>query len=86
MLRDPEGMLKYLCRSLDIHFYEDMLTWPAGSRTTDGIWGRYWYGNVKKSTGFKKYYENNQIIPPEYNKLMEECMEYYQHLYQQRMR
>ena len=52
VLADPRGTLSALCRALDIPFTEKMLSWPAGRRATDGIWGRVWYGSVERSTGF----------------------------------
>jgi hypothetical protein len=27
-----------------------MLHWPAGPRATDGIWAKYWYDAVERST------------------------------------
>ena len=29
-----------------------MLEWEVGSRKTDGLWGKHWYKNVIKTTGF----------------------------------
>ena len=59
---------------------------PAGRRRSDGIWGRHWYESVEASTGFQEYAENNDILPPEQEKLYEACMECYQQLYQHRMK
>jgi hypothetical protein len=63
-----------------------MLSWPAGRRESDGIWGKHWYASVEASTDFQKYAENNDILPPEQEELYEVCMEYYQQLYQHRIR
>ena len=52
VLNDPRGMLSALCRSCDIGFDERMLNWPAGRRSSDGIWAAHWYGAVEQSTGF----------------------------------
>ena len=41
-----------LCAALGIDFDPAMLHWRPGSRSTDGIWGRHWYGAVETSTGF----------------------------------
>ncbi len=30
-----------------------MLCWPAGPRTSDGVWGAHWYDAVVRSTGFQ---------------------------------
>ena len=86
LLDDPEGMLKKICNRLVIPFYQEMLTWPAGRRKSDGIWGKYWYGSVERSTGFQHYSKNPPIVPSEYEELFVNCMKYYQQLYQHRMR
>ena len=52
VLNDPRGILSALCRSCDIEFHEQMLSWPAGRRNSDGIWAAHWYGAVEQSTGF----------------------------------
>jgi len=86
VLEDPEGMLTELCRRLDIPFYDEMLSWLAGRRESDGIWGKHWYGSVERSTGFKEYVNNNDIIPPELEGFFADCMEHYQQLYQHHIR
>ena len=86
VLKDPEGMLKQLCGKLNITFYKEMLSWPAGRRDSDGIWGKHWYGSVEKSTGFKKYTKSNNPLPSDLVSLFKDSMEYYQQLYQHRMR
>ena len=62
-----------------------MLAWPSGVRQTDGIWGKYWYKQVEASTGFKPYNNTNKIIPIKYKILYDECMQYYDFLYQNRI-
>ncbi len=52
VLNDPRGMLSALCRACGIGFDEGMLEWPAGRRSSDGIWAAHWYGAVEQSTGF----------------------------------
>ena len=32
-----------------------MLSWPAKPREEDGIWAKYWYHSLHKSTGFLPY-------------------------------
>jgi hypothetical protein len=49
---NPEGMLRALCIALDIPFDPAMLSWEAGRRETDGVWGQHWYHSVVSSTGF----------------------------------
>jgi hypothetical protein len=52
VLADPHRVLSALCASLGISFSEQMLSWPAGKRTSDGIWAPAWYAAVERSTGF----------------------------------
>ena len=52
VLADPHRTLSALCAALDIPFCEDMLSWPAGKRATDGAWAPVWYESVERSTGF----------------------------------
>ncbi len=86
LLDDPEGMLKELCSRIDIPFYKEMLVWPEGGRSSDGIWGQYWYDSVKRSTGFIGHVNNNDILPSSMEVYFAKCMEYYQQLYKHRIR
>ena len=52
LLADPARLLASLCAALGVPFNEEMLTWPAGRRDTDGVWGAHWYDAVNQSTGF----------------------------------
>ena len=52
-LLDPAAQLQTLCARLNIPFDHHMLQWPAGSRSTDGLWGEHWYDAVNRSTCFK---------------------------------
>jgi Sulfotransferase domain len=52
VLADPEAMLGKLCEHLEIVFDPAMLTWPAGQRSSDGVWASHWYHAVETSTGF----------------------------------
>ncbi len=58
-LLNPRAMLEALCERLQIDFIDDMLHWPAGPRDSDGVWARYWYDSVWKSTGFAPYREKS---------------------------
>ena len=62
-----------------------MLSWPLGSRRTDGVWGEYWYKQVEASTKFKPYKKTKRNIPNKYKALRDECMEYYEFLHQKRI-
>ncbi len=52
VLADPRGMLRGLCAALGVPFDEQMLSWPAGRRESDGVWAPAWYEVVERSTGF----------------------------------
>ena len=85
LLKKPKKMLRQICKNLKIKFDDKMLLWPSGTRETDGIWGKYWYKQVEASTGFKPYIKTNKIIPHKYKILYNECMKYYDFLYQHRI-
>ncbi len=51
-LRAPRAYLEAMCESFGVSFVDAMLAWPAGGRSTDGIWASVWYDSVKQSTGF----------------------------------
>jgi hypothetical protein len=52
VLADPRAVLGLLCAALDIPFRDEMLSWPAGRRASDGVWAPTWYEAVERSTGF----------------------------------
>jgi Sulfotransferase domain len=52
VLADPRGTLSALCVALGVPFREEMLSWPAGRRDSDGVWAPAWYAAVERSTGF----------------------------------
>ncbi|MBL8770888.1 MAG: hypothetical protein JNK30_05855 [Phenylobacterium sp.] len=53
ILAHPPAMLCALCDALDIPFREQMLSWPAGRRASDGVWAPAWYDAVERSTAFE---------------------------------
>ncbi len=86
VLSNPRRMLGLLCDALGTEFQESMLAWPPGSRATDGVWARHWYGEVEKSTGFRPYQPKLEAIPPHLTQLHEECAEHYTRLFEHRLR
>ena len=74
LLENPEGILRALCAALGIGFTPAMLSWPAGPRESDGVWGPYWYDSVWRSTGFGPYAE-----------LAGRCRPYYERLHDRRL-
>jgi len=85
VLKNPKGMLKLFCEKLHIPFNAKMLSWPAGKRESDGIWGEHWYSQVEASTGFHQYVDKKTDIPLKYQTLFNDCLDSYQQLYSHRM-
>jgi hypothetical protein len=85
LLTDPEGMLRALCRALDVPFDDRMLSWPAGPRDSDGVWAPYWYDSVHASTGFAPYRPPAQTLPARLEPLAERCQPYFARLHQYRL-
>ena len=53
VLADPAGVLSALCGAIGIPYTDEMLSWPAGRRDSDGVWAPAWYEAVERSTGFE---------------------------------
>ena len=85
LLADPRGMLRALCRALDVPFDDRMLSWPAGPRASDGVWAPYWYDSVYASTGFAPYRPPAQTLPARLEPLAERCQPYFARLHQYRL-
>ena len=81
ILKSPQNVLQQLCDVLQISFTEKMLHWSAGSKPYDGIWAKFWYDNVHRSTGFEKQKTSERDLPQYLEPLYEESKVYYQQLY-----
>ncbi len=86
VLCEPERHLRALCQALDVPFDLAMLAWPAGSRPTDGVWAKHWYGAVERSTAFVPYRPKTEPVPVELHQLLESCRSDYERLYACRLR
>ncbi|GMQ76132.1 MAG: branched chain amino acid aminotransferase [Gammaproteobacteria bacterium] len=86
VLEDPRAMLAALCEALAVPFSERMLSWPAGPRSSDGVWARYWYEAVQASSGFSAYVSRAHTLPRALEPLAEDCAPHYRSLYAQRLR
>lgn len=75
--KNPETVLRDLCTYLDIPFSERMLHWEAGVREEDGVWAKYWYHNVHKSTGFMPYEEKEYEVPARLEEVYSHCEKRY---------
>lgn len=84
-LLKPKQMLGLLCESLEIPFYPEMLSWPAGQRDSDGVWGKYWYDSVWKSTGFAEYRGKPPRLSTKSQAIADAALPYYQKLYEHRL-
>lgn len=85
-LLDPRAMLEALCARFKLDFSENMLHWPAGPRASDGVWARYWYDSVCRSTGFAPYREQVYDLSNADRKIAQQARPYYDELYQQRLK
>lgn len=81
LLKSPEKVLEILCQRIEIPMDSAMMQWEAGVRKEDGIWAKYWYENVHKSTGFTKRRDKSEILPLDLQPLYEEALLYYNKLY-----
>ena len=63
-----------------ISFDENMLSWDKGPLKEDGLWAKYWYKNVHKSSGFQKYHPKTAPFPKKLLPLLKECQPYYDKL------
>jgi Sulfotransferase domain len=87
ILRNPRAALEALCVALRVPFDSTMLAWPPGARPTDGVWARYWYESVRKSTGFGPYREPVAgELPAELEPLARRCQPFYEELAAHRLR
>ncbi|MBV6477501.1 MAG: hypothetical protein HGGPFJEG_00240 [Ignavibacteria bacterium] len=86
ILKNPERMLTKLCDNLGISFDKKMLSWNAGPKKEDGVWAKYWYENVHKSTGFGIHKQDETEIPENLYSLYNECRQYYEKLYEKSLK
>lgn len=84
-LLNPEAMLRALCEKLGIEFDNNMLSWPSGSRDSDGVWAKYWYDSVWNSTGFAPYHQKPLKLEQKKQAIADQARPYYDHLYQYRL-
>ncbi len=59
LLADPTRVLSAACEHVGLSFDEAMLSWPAGPKPEDGVWGEFWYDSVWTSTGWKPAKKKN---------------------------
>ena len=84
-LMDPESYLRAMCRHVGVDFTPGMLTWPPGRRDSDGVWGRYWYDAVWRSTGFAEYRPRHPPLDERSATVAEACRPQYERLHEARL-
>ena len=85
ILENPERTLETLCSAIGVEFDRAMLSWPPGLRDTDGVWAKYWYDAVARSTSFEQYAPRVGEVPDSLRVIYEKCRECYEQLYQHRL-
>jgi len=86
VLTAPCAILSRLCERLGVAFDEVMLRWPAGPRSTDGVWAPHWYASVQSSSQFEPWRSRTGTLSPELAQVHAECEPIYQELSQYRLR
>jgi hypothetical protein len=77
LLENPSDVLCELCERLGLPFEVAMLSWRTGGNPADGVWAKYWYQNVHRSTGFAPYRPKSEPFPVELEDILETCSGYY---------
>jgi hypothetical protein len=85
-LQAPRPYLQALCDLVGVRFDEAMLSWPAGPRDSDGVWARYWYDAVWRSTGFEPYRPRAVHLAGHAAHVAEVCRPAYEYLHERRLR
>ena len=77
VLLNPAAVLGRLCGLLGVDYRDEMLSWPAGKRPTDGVWAKYWYASVEESTGFRPYAPRKVTLTAELETIRAACEPHY---------
>ena len=85
LLLDPAGVLEQLCRHIGLTPDDNMLHWPAGPRSEDGVWAPHWYEAVHRSTGFAAY-RRKPDFPERLEALSADCQPWYDRLFAKSIR
>ena len=80
VLQNPSKVLSQLCKFINIPFEKNMLKWDPGAREEDGIWAKYWYNSVHKSTHFINYQEKKVPLADNLRPLLNKCKPIYDEL------
>ena len=89
LLKNPELILRSLCRRFEILFYECMLSWKAGNLPGNKWFSddMPWYGEVLQSTGFLKYDPGRKTaeIDARFRGVVDQIQPWYDALYSRRI-
>jgi len=80
LLRDPAVVLTTLCGRLGLDFDPAMLSWPAGPKPEDGVWGRHWYDGVWASTGWQPHRAKDDELLAHNRATYDAVLPMYEHL------
>lgn len=78
VLTNPERLLQALCEALSISFDPNMLAWPTGKRSSDGVWASHWYHSVEASTRFGSPKQASFELSKRQLEVVDEVMPYYE--------
>lgn len=86
VLADPAGLLRALCDRLDVDFDPAMLSWAAGPRESDGVWGAHWYASVRASTRFQApRCKESPDLPPALAEIVIRAQPHYEKLHRHKI-
>jgi hypothetical protein len=85
LVKNPDNVLQALCTQLGLSYSDKMLTWQSGMRETDPIWAKTWYTTLFNSSGFIPYSQKEYALPEHLKQIVEECLPFYEKLYQYRL-
>jgi hypothetical protein len=80
VLNDPRATLTSLCLALGVPFDPAMLSWPAGPKDIDGVWGSHWYKRLHTTTGFEQPHSTSGPLPTELEQTYGTCKPLYERL------
>jgi Sulfotransferase domain len=81
ILTDPPAAIRSLCNALRIGYSDRMLSWPAGPKPFDGLWGRHWYNAVHASTSFARVPALDRgSLPAHLQRIADEAATFYERL------
>lgn len=85
LIKKPRQVLQALCSQMGVGYSDKMLGWHAGLRETDPVWAKTWYTTIINSSGFIPYTQQKITLPEHLRSVFEECLPFYEKLYQYRM-